>query len=246
MPLAMAKRIPSQPEEKPVVAAHNTRILIVQDEPHLLDSIVRRLISHGYAVDTAQDGEEGFQLAMTRKYPIVIIDILLQKKDGLAVIRDLRRHKIDCMILILTAKNLIEDRVEGLNAGADDFLMKPFAFIELHARIEALLRRHRFDLSPIIRVADIELDTITRIARRANKTIRLTEKEFLLLEFLMRNKNRKVTRTEIAKHVWGYDFIPESNVIDAYIKHLRKVLDRGFPKRLISTVRGEGFIIKED
>ncbi len=242
----MAKRTPSSQIEKQPSFTHNTRVLVVQDDPHLLDSIARRLATHGYAVDTAQDGEEGYQLAMTRKYPLVILDILLPKKDGLAVIQDLRRHKIDCMLLVLTAKSLIEDRVESLHAGADDFLMKPFAFIELHARIEALLRRHRFDLSPILHVADLELDTITRNARRSNKTTRLTEKEFLLLEYLMRNKNRTVSRTEIAKHVWGYDFVPESNVIDAYIKHLRKVMDKGFPKRLIYTVRGEGFVVREE
>ncbi|TAK63851.1 MAG: response regulator transcription factor [Bacteroidetes bacterium] len=242
----MPKRIPSHNTEKLDARNPGTRVLVVQDEPHLLDSIARRLAAHGYAVDTAHDGEEGYQLAMTRKYPVVVLDILLPKKDGLSVIRDLRRHKIDCLLIVLTAKNLVEDRVDSLQAGADDFLMKPFAFIELLARIEALLRRYHFDISPVIHLADIELDTITRIVRRANKTIRLTEKQFLLLEYLIRNKNRTITRSEISKHVWGYDFVPESNVIDAYIKHLRQVLDKGFPKRLIYTVRGEGFLMKEE
>ncbi len=242
----MAKRTQTQQSEKHPDFAHNTRVLVVQDDPHLIDSIARRLAIHGYAVDTSQDGEEGYQLAMTRKYPIVILDVLLPKKDGLTFIRDLRRHKIDCMVLVLSTKSMIEDRVESLQAGADDYLMKPFAFIELHARIEALLRRHRFELSPILKMADLELDTITRNVRRSNKSTRLTEKEFLLLEYLMRNKNRTVSREEIAKHVWGYDFVPESNVIDAYIKHLRKVMDKGFPKRLIYTVRGEGFVMREE
>ncbi|MBI5214557.1 MAG: response regulator transcription factor [Ignavibacteriae bacterium] len=241
----MPKRNPP-PAEKHSHHTHSTKVLVVQEDSHLLDSIARRLSAHGFSVDVSKDGEEGYQLALTRKYPIVILGILLPKKDGLAIIRDLRRHKIDCMLLVLSSKSMVEDRVEALHAGADDFMMKPFAFVELHARVEALLRRHKIDLSPILRVADVELDTFTRIARRANKNIRLTEKEFLLLEYLMRNKNHVMSRIDISKHVWGYDFVPESNIIDAYIKHLRKILDKGYPKRIIYTIRGEGFMVKEE
>jgi DNA-binding response OmpR family regulator len=241
----MPKRNPP-PAEKHSHHVHSTKVLVVQEDSHLLDSIARRLSTHGFSVDVSKDGEEGYQLALTRKYPIVILGILLPKKDGLAIIRDLRRHKIDCMLLVLSSKSMVEDRVEALHAGADDFMMKPFAFTELHARIEALLRRHKLDLSPILRVADVELDTFTRMARRGNKNIRLTEKEFMLLEYLMRNKNHVMSRIDISKHVWGYDFVPESNIIDAYIKHLRKILDKGYPKRIIYTVRGEGFMIKEE
>ncbi len=241
----MPKRNPP-PAEKHSHHAHSTKVLVVQEDSHLLDSIARRLGTHGFSVDVSKDGEEGYQLALSRKYPVVVLGILLPKKDGLAIIRDLRRHKVECMILVLSSKNMVEDRVEALHAGADDFMIKPFAFMELHARIEALLRRHKIDLSPIVRVADVELDTLTRMARRANKTIRLTEKEFLLLEYLMRNKNHVMSRIDISKHVWGYDFVPESNIIDAYIKHLRKILDKGYPKRIIYTVRGEGFMIKEE
>ncbi|GEM_PF-1685663 len=185
------------------IPAHNTPILIIESDGQLLDSLSKRFSALGYAVQASTDGKEGYSLAMTRKYPVVILGLLVPGKDGLSIIRDLRRNKNDCMILVLSVKCMVEDRVEALHAGADDFLTKPFAFQELHARIEALLRRYRSDLSAILRLGELELDTITRIARREDKTVRLTEKEFLLLEYLMRNQNRVVTRSEIAKYVWG-------------------------------------------
>ncbi|MBI4548886.1 MAG: response regulator transcription factor [Ignavibacteriae bacterium] len=222
------------------------QILVVEDERHLADSVARRLQEEGYAVDVAHDGEEGFQLASSKKYNLIILDLLLPKKDGLQVLRELQRNKVQSLILVLTAKSTVEDRVDGLRTGADDYLTKPFAFAELLARVESLLRRQGVEQSSVLRVADIELDVETRAVRRANKNIHLTGKEFLLLELLMRNKNRILTRRSIAEQVWGYNFETGTNVVDVYVNYLRKAIDEGFPNRLIHTVRGVGFILRED
>ncbi|HEV8538442.1 MAG TPA: response regulator transcription factor [Bacteroidota bacterium] len=221
-------------------------ILVVEDEKHLAESVARRLQEEGYAVDVSYDGEEGLELARTRKYHLIILDLLLPRKDGMEVLREIRRNKVSSMVIVLTAKSAIEDRVEGLQTGADDYLSKPFAFAELMARVETLLRRHGVNQNTILRVADLELDIITRTVRRATKHIHLTAKEYLLLELLMRNKNRIITRRAIAEQVWGYSFETGTNVVDVYVNYLRKAIDEGFPKRLIHTVRGVGFILKED
>jgi len=242
----MSKR---PPQERPGAIPPGIRkihILVVEDERHLSDSVARRLQEEGYLVDIANDGEEGFQLACSKKYHLVVLDLLLPKRDGLSVLKELRRNKVQSMILVLTAKSTIEDRVEGLKAGADDYLSKPFAFAELIARVESLLRRHGVEQSPVLRVADLELDIETRAVRRASKNIHLTQKEFLLLELLMRNKNRILTRRTIAEQVWGYNFDTGTNVVDVYINYLRKAIDEGSPRRLIHTVRGVGFILKEE
>jgi DNA-binding response OmpR family regulator len=226
--------------------AEQSQILVVEDERHLADSVARRLQEEGYAVDVAHDGEEGFRLADTKKYHLIVLDLLLPRKDGMQVLRDLRRNKVQSLVLVLTAKSTVEDRVEGLRAGADDYLPKPFAFAELLARVETLLRRHGVEQSPLLRVADLELDIQTRQVRRAHRSIHLTAKEFLLLEYLVRNKNRILTRRAIAEQVWGYDFDTGTNVVDVYVNYLRKAIDEGFPIRLIHTVRGVGFILKEE
>lgn len=230
----------------PTVPQGDINILVIEDEPHLVDSIARRLTEEGYVVDVSRDGEEGYQLALSKRYHVIILDLLLPRKDGLKVLRDLRRNKVQSMVLILTAKSTVEDRVEGLRTGADDYLAKPFAVMELIARVETLLRRQGLVQSSILQVADLELDTVTRTARRANKTIHLTTKEYLLLELLMRNKNRILTRRTIAEQVWGYTFDTGTNLVDVYINYLRKSVDNSFPKRLIFTVRGVGFVLKED
>ena len=180
----------------------------MEDERHLAESVARRLQEEGYAVDISHDGEEGALMGSTKKYHLIILDLLLPRKDGLEVLRELRRNKVSSMILVLTAKSTIEDRVEGLKTGADDYLSKPFAFAELLARVETLLRRHGVEKSTILRVADLELDIITRTVRRATRNIHLTAKEYLLLELLMRNKNRIMTRRAIAEQVWGYTPLP--------------------------------------
>lgn len=240
----MAKK--SQPENPSRSAAENIHILVVEDERHLADSIGRRLQEEGYSVDLAHDGEEGLHLAGSKKYDLIVLDLLLPRKDGMQVLRELRREKVRSMVLVLTARSTVEDRVEGLRAGADDYLAKPFAFAELMARIESLLRRHHTQQSPVLRVADLELDIETRVVRRASKTIHLTAREFTLLELLMRNKNRILTRRTIAEQVWGYNFDTGTNVVDVYVNYLRKAVDENFPRRLIHTVRGVGFVLKED
>jgi len=238
----------TQPGDRELAAtsARDVNILVVEDEPHLAESIARRLQEEGYSVDVAQDGLEGQRLGLTKKYQLIVLDLLLPQKDGLQVLRWLRRNKVGSMVLILTAKSTVEDRVEGLKGGADDYLSKPFAFAELIARIETLLRRQGVVNIPILRVADLELDIETRIVRRASRNIHLTGKEYALLELLMRNKDRTLTRREIAEHVWGYTFDTGTNVVDVYINYLRKAIDEGFPKRLIHTVRGVGFTLKEE
>lgn len=231
---------------KPPSQNNGVSLLVVEDERHLADSVARRLQEEGYSVDVAHDGEEGYQLASTKKYHLIVLDLLLPRKDGLHVLRDLRRNKVQSMILVLTAKSAIEDRVEGLRAGADDYLSKPFAFAELIARVESLLRRQGVEQRPVLKVGDLELDIETRNVRRASRSIHLTQKEFLLLEFLMRNKNRILTRRAIAEQVWGYSFDTGTNVVDVYVNYLRKAIDEGFPTRLIHTVRGAGYILKEE
>ncbi len=227
-------------------AAREIHLLVVEDEQHLADSVARRLEEEGYSVDIAQDGEEGYRLASSKKYHLIVLDLLLPRKDGMQVLRDLRRNKVQSMILVLTAKSAVEDRVDGLRMGADDYLSKPFAFAELTARIESLLRRQGFEQRSLLSVADLELDVETRNVRRAGKDIHLTAKEFLLLEHLMRNKNRILTRAAIAEQVWGYTFDTGTNIVDVYINYLRKAIDEGFPSRLIHTVRGVGFVLKEE
>ncbi len=242
----MSKKHAQDSREPAPQTTKEINVLVVEDEPHLAESIARRLQEEGYAVDIAYDGVEGQRLGLTKKYQMIVLDLLLPQKDGLQVLRALRRNKVGSMILILTAKSTIEDRVEGLRAGADDYLSKPFAFAELLARVESLLRRQGVGHLPILQVADLELDIETRVVRRASRNIHLTAKEYSLLELLMRNKNRTLTRREIAEHVWGYTFDTGTNVVDVYINYLRKAIDDGFPKRLIHTVRGVGFALREE
>ena len=227
-------------------ANREINLLIVEDEVHLADSVARRMEEEGYSADVANDGEEGYRLASTKKYHLIILDLLLPKKDGLQLLREIRRNKVQSMVLVLTARSTVEERVDGLRLGADDYLTKPFAFAELLARVETLLRRQGVGHGPVLKVADVELDVETRAVRRATKNIQLTAKEYLLLEFLMRNKNRILTRREIAEQVWGYTFDTGTNVVDVYVNYLRKAIDEGFPRRLIHTVRGVGFIFKEE
>lgn len=242
----MAKK--TQPEALPplVRPGREVFILIVEDERHLADSVARRLQEEGYTVDICHDGEEGFQLASSKKYHLIILDLLLPRKDGLQILRELRRNKVQSLVLILTAKSTVEDRVDGLRSGADDYLLKPFAFAELLARVETLLRRQGVEQKTLMQVGDLELDVETRNVRRAGKNIHLTAKEFMLLELLMRNKNRILTRRAIAEQVWGYTFDTGTNVVDVYVNYLRKAIDEGFPKRLVHTVRGVGFILKDE
>jgi len=219
-------------------------ILVVEDERRLAQVVRKVLEEEGHTVDAAYDGEEGLAMAMDGSHDIIVLDILLPGMDGIEVCRRLRVNRIDTPVLLLTALDAIEDRVRGLDAGADDYLPKPFAFQELLARLRALSRRRVQALDPAhLQTADLMLDLGRRRADRAGKMIELSPKEFALLEFLMRNQGRVVTRTQILDHVWGYDYSPDSNLVDVYVTYLRRKVDRGRERKLIRTVRGAGYAL---
>ena len=220
------------------------RILVIEDEQKIADFIKRGLKEEGYAVDAAHDGEEGHFLAKTNDYDLIVLDIMLPKMDGISLCRKIREEKISAPILMLTAMGAVKDKVTGLDAGADDYLTKPFAFEEFLARIRALLRKK--DLSDITKlvIEDLELDLLTHKVARGNKEILLTNKEYALLEYLMRNAGTIITRTMISEHVWDINFDTFTNVIDVYINYLRNKIDHGHKNKLIHTLRGRGYILK--
>ena len=220
------------------------RILVVDDDRRLCAVIRRGLLEQGYAVDLAYDGEEGEYLAEINPYDVIILDIMLPSQDGMQVCQELRAKKVNTPILMLTAKDTVEDRVTGLDKGADDYLVKPFAFSELLARIRALLRREGTSKSPEIRVGDLVLNTLTREVRRGHRPIELTTKEYIILEYLMRRPKAVATRTMIEEHAWDYDFDSMSNLVDVYIRRLRRKIDAEGEDSLIQTVRGAGYRLK--
>ncbi len=219
------------------------RILVVEDEPSIAAFVVRGLTEQGYAVDLASDGEAALDLVALTSFDAMVLDVMLPGADGLTVCRLLRERGDKLPILMLTARDSIQDRVAGLDSGADDYLVKPFAFAELVARIRALFRREPSLTDSVLRIADLELDTTTRRAHRGTREIELTTKEYALLEYLMRNPNRVLTRSMITERVWNYDTLNAANVIDVYISHLRRKIDDGTDDRLIHTVRGAGYKI---
>jgi heavy metal response regulator len=221
------------------------RILVVEDERRLCNIIKRGLVEEGYAVDPAYDGEDGICLAETSPYDLIVLDIMLPKKDGIEVCHKLRLKGINTPILMLTAKDTVEDRVKGLDAGADDYLIKPFAFGELLARVRALLRRESASKSPRLQVGDLVLDILTREAWRGQRRIELTSKEYVILEHFMRHPNMVITRTMLEEHVWDYNFDSMSNLIDVYIRRLRRKIDEKGQASLIQTVRGAGYRLRE-
>ncbi len=220
------------------------RILVVEDENKVAGFIRRGLEEEGYAVDVAGDGESGLAMALDGVHDLVLLDVHLPGMNGFSVLRELRGRKVTTPVLLLTVRATIEDKVLGLDSGADDYLTKPFAFQELLARVRALLRRRSEDRSALLQVADLTLDPARRIAHRGGETIELTTKEFALLEYFMRNRDRVLTRTMIAEHVWDYDFDSMTNVIDVYVNYLRKKIDKGRERKLIHTVRGSGYVMK--
>jgi two-component system OmpR family response regulator len=219
------------------------RILIVEDDPHTAAFIAKGLTEDGHTVDQADNGRDGLFLATTETYNAIILDRMLPAVDGLTVLRTLRGAGNATPVLVLTALGDVDHRVEGLRAGADDYLVKPFAYAELSARIDSLLRRRQSSSAETteLRVGDLELNLLTREARRAGKTIELQPREFRLLEYLMRQAERVVTRTMLLEAVWDYHFDPQTNVIDVHISRLRQKIDRGHPKPLLHTVRGAGY-----
>jgi len=220
------------------------RLLVVEDEARIARFIRRGLEEEGHAVDVATDGDEAIVLATTNDYDVILLDILLPRRNGLAVCRDLRQRNVATPILMLTAKDSVQDKVAGLNSGADDYLTKPFSFDELVARVNALTRRQALARSPILSVADLTLDPISHDVRRGGDPIELTNKEYALLALLMRRPGQVLTRTQIAQQIWDMDVDSDSNVIDVYIRYLRKKVDAGRDQPLIHTVRGVGYTIK--
>ncbi len=223
------------------------RLLIVEDEQDLAAAVRGRLKGEGYAVDLAADGEEALAFARATPYDVIVLDLMLPRVDGFDVLRSLRSGGVTTPVLLLTARSSVADKVRGLDGGADDYLTKPFAFEELLARVRALTRR---DLTgragTVLRVSDLELDTVTHRVVRAGRSVELTAKEYALLEYLMRNPGRVLSRTQIADHVWDYDFDGCSNVVDVYVRYLRRKVDEGFSPRLIQTVRGAGYLLREE
>ena len=222
------------------------RLLVVEDEKKVARFIKQGLEEEGYAVDLAGDGEEGLAMALDGVHDLFILDIGLPRRNGLQVLEELRKRKIATPVLLLTVRATIEDKVLGLDAGADDYLTKPFAFQELVARVRALLRR-RIESSPVLpQFSDLTLDLARRAVYRSGEKIELTAKEFALLEYFLRNPGRVLTRTQIIEHVWDYDFDSGTNLVDVYVNYLRKKVDSGREPRLIHTVRGVGYVLKEE
>jgi two-component system OmpR family response regulator len=221
------------------------RILVVEDDKKIASFVARGLKEAGFAVDLAENGEDGLRLALAHSYDTAVMDLMLPKLDGLSLIEELRKKKVLTPVLILSAKRSVDDRVKGLQAGGDDYLTKPFSFVELLARIQALIRRATRETEPTRLLAgDLAIDLLAREVTRAGSRIELQPREFALLEYLMRNAGRVVSKTMILEHVWGYDFDPLTNVVDVLVSRLRNKVDREFEKKLIQTHRGVGYALK--
>ena len=222
------------------------RVLLVEDELSISQFIRQGLSEAGYAIDVVADGRDGLDYVLSVDYDVLLVDIMLPRLNGLQLVEALRERSIKTPVLLLTARDEIDDRVKGLDAGADDYLTKPFAFPELLARIRALLRRPPLQIDTVLQVGDLELDTVRREIRRAGRLIDLSPREFTLLDYMMRHPRQVLTRTQIAEHVWNFDFVSDSNVVDVYIGYLRRKIDRGASIPLIQTVRGVGFRISAE
>src|SRR5680860_1058703 len=220
------------------------KILVTEDELQVLKMVTRRLSEEGYVVDTAEDGKVSLDLINTYKYDCIVLDIMLPSIDGLSIIQSVRAKKINTPILLLTAKSSVSDRVKGLEIGADDYLIKPFSLDELVARVKTLLRRETLKIINELSISDLNLNLSTREVRRAGKVIELTSKEYALLEYLLRNKDRLLTKAQIAENIWNYDFEYDSNIVEVYINYLRRKIDKNFKEKLIHNVWGSGYILK--
>lgn len=219
------------------------KILVVEDEVKVARFLRRGLETEGYVVDTAPDGHTGERKARTESFELIILDVLLPRKNGFEVLKDLRADAIATPVLLLTARSTTEDIVGGLDLGADDYLTKPFSFEVLLARVRSLLRRSKTPTE--LRVGDLHLDTVSHRAVRGDRTIDLTAREYSLLEHLMRHAGKLVTRVELARDVWGYDFDPGTNIVDVYVNHVRKKIDSGFARKLLHTERGKGYRLED-
>ena len=221
------------------------RILVIEDDPTVGQYVKRGLEEHRWAVDLTTDGEEGERRASSEAYDLIVLDMRLPGKSGIEVLHSLRAKGFERPVLVLTAQDAVDAKVATLRAGADDYVTKPFAFEELLARVEALARRPRALASPVLHVGDLEIDQATREVRRAGELIELTPKEYTVLEYLARHAGRVMSRTLITEYAWGYHFDPGTNIVDVVINHLRKKLDARHGRKLISTVRGVGYVLKE-
>jgi DNA-binding response OmpR family regulator len=223
------------------------RILVVEDERKVAAFVRQGLVEEGHVVEVAADGEAALDaVAAGPPYDLVILDVMLPKRDGLSVLKAFRASRVQAPVLLLTARDGVADKVAGLDAGADDYLAKPFAFEELLARVRALLRRGRGGTLPVLRLADLSLDPATRIVTRGPRRIALTAREYALLEYFLRNPGRVLTRPMITQHVWGMDFDPESNIVDVYVGYLRRKIDAVGEPRLVQTVRGAGYSLSAE
>ena len=222
------------------------RILVIEDEKKVASFIKKGLEEEHYAVDTAYDGETGLYMADVNEYDLVVLDLMIPKIDGLEVLKRIRSSKNNVPILVLTAKDTVEDIVKGLDSGCDDYLTKPFNFIVFLARIRALLRREKIEKEPLLRIADLTLSPVTHKVTRRGKEIDLTSKEYALLEYFMRNPEKVLTRTMISEHVWDYHFDSLTNVIDVYVNYLRRKIDKDFEPKLFQTIRGVGYLMKRE
>jgi two-component system OmpR family response regulator len=221
------------------------RLLVIEDDPTIASFVAKGLQEAGFAVDVAADGHRGLHLALTEPYDAAVLDLMLPGRDGLSVLEELRRRRIAIPVLILSAKRSVDDRVKGLQTGGDDYLTKPFAFSELLARIQALIRRSQGVTEPTRLVAaDITMDLVTRHVERSGRALDLRPREFALLEYLLRHAGRVVSKTMIMQHVWDYSFDPRTNVLDVLVFRLREQVDRGFDVKRIQTVRGVGYVLQ--
>jgi two-component system OmpR family response regulator len=223
------------------------RVLLVEDDKKIASFISKGLKEAGFATDHAEDGVDGLHLALNEPYDAAIIDIMLPSLDGLSLIEELRRKKINTPIIVLSAKRSVDDRIKGLQIGGDDYLTKPFSFSELLARVQALIRRSSGVSEPnMLEVTDLSMNIITREITRGDRKIELQPREFSLLEYLMRNKGRVLSKTMILEHVWDYNFDPQTNVVDVLVCRLRNKVEKDFEHKLIHTIRGVGYVLKED
>jgi two-component system OmpR family response regulator len=221
------------------------RILVIEDDPQIASFVTTGLQQAGFAVDRAADGDEGLQLALTESYDTVVIDVMLPKLDGLSLIEEMRRRKVNTPVLILSAKRTVDDRIKGLQQGGDDYLTKPFVFAELLARVQALIRRASRETEPTrLIVGDMTLDLLTREVTRAGQRLDLQPREFALLEYLMRNAGRVISKTMILEHVWDYHFDPQTNVVDVLVSRLRSKVDKDQGEKRIQTIRGVGYVLR--
>ena len=220
------------------------RALIVEDDRTIADFVARGLREAGFAVDQAHDGDHGLEMAMAAEPDVMVVDVMLPKRDGLALIEELRRRGRTTPVLVLSARRSVDDRVKGLQAGGDDYLTKPFAFAELLARVQALVRRASRTAEPTtLSAEDLTLDLLTRKVLRDGRTIELRPREFALLEYLLRNRGKVVSKTMILSHVWEYNFDPQTNIVDVLVSRLRDRIDKPFERKLLQTVRGVGYVI---